>query len=769
MKRLVWLLGAMSLVVARSNAADRQAEPEGGATSQRTLHFPSDRAIGMVYWRLGADRPFAPHSMYNEAWKSLGEARGDIVVPPKAEVRLDVSQAASADLSALDSLQSDDIQFLNLRDTDLNDEGLTHVGRLAGLRVAELRHTRITDAGSAHLANLYNLKEISLDAFGVERDGFGVGDEAMKVLGQLPALECVGLRLTKVTDAGLAALCDCQTLTQLDLSGTKVSDAGMMHLQRLPKLNSLRLGVYEEGANITDEGLKVVGELVKLKHLNLSGTKITERGLAHLEKLSNLEDLSLDNTNIKEAGLASLEPLQALKRLRLYTRHPTTDVGAEHLAKLKSLERLTEHLHVTDQGVALLATLPELSELELSGKGVTDASATTIAGMKSLKWLHVQECPITDATLEALASAPKLEYLLLSRTKVTGDGYRNLRTVPPLRILDINFGLRDEQADGLKPNLREVGKLLQLKDLRIRGDGLSSADLGDLTGLVGLEKMDIRFPVDDQGAFYLAGFDRLKNLRIESGTFTDVGLEQLSLLRNLESMQISGHFTDKGLERLGRLKALRQGWFGSPYVTDAGLKSLARSLPTLQHVSTGYYPGFRLSDITITEKDTIRRYGDAQDRAAKDALEDQPPPALTVKDWINAGENGVDLTKLDGKVVLVDFWGTWCGPCIASMPKLKTLHEKYIAQGLIILGVHTTDGAENMPDYATREEIAWPMAVDIDKATVGAWKVQSYPTMYVIDRWGKVRFAGLYRGDVERAVVQLLEESVPPSAPAKVN
>jgi thiol-disulfide isomerase/thioredoxin len=168
-----------------------------------------------------------------------------------------------------------------------------------------------------------------------------------------------------------------------------------------------------------------------------------------------------------------------------------------------------------------------------------------------------------------------------------------------------------------------------------------------------------------------------------------------------------------------------------------------------------------LPNFTITDKDAIRRYGRPQQRADLDELEDRPLPHVNlaganlpsnISSWFNGKS---------GKVLLVDFWGTWCKPCRELTPKLKTLHEKYHDQGLRILGVHTTNGAEKMADYVTAEKITWPVAADIDNETVNAWCVTGYPSLYLVDRAGKVRFAGVYEEDLEKAIVQLLAEKAP--------
>jgi hypothetical protein len=67
-----------------------------------------------------------------------------------------------------------------------------------------------------------------------------------------------------------------------------------------------------------------------------------------------------------------------------------------------------------------------------------------------------------------------------------------------------------------------------------------------------------------------------------------------------------------------------------------------------------------------------------------------------------------------------------------------------------------------MPEYVRQERIPWPVAVDVDEKTVGLWQVNSYPSVYLIDRQGNLRIADIYARDLERAVKSLLDESNAP-------
>jgi peroxiredoxin len=96
------------------------------------------------------------------------------------------------------------------------------------------------------------------------------------------------------------------------------------------------------------------------------------------------------------------------------------------------------------------------------------------------------------------------------------------------------------------------------------------------------------------------------------------------------------------------------------------------------------------------------------------------------------------------------------------MPHLKELHERYKDQGLVIVGLHTTNQGEKMADFVKEQALPWPVAVDIGNKTTSAFKVDSYPDYYLIDRAGRLRVADLQNSDLERAIKILLAEKPPP-------
>jgi thiol-disulfide isomerase/thioredoxin len=106
--------------------------------------------------------------------------------------------------------------------------------------------------------------------------------------------------------------------------------------------------------------------------------------------------------------------------------------------------------------------------------------------------------------------------------------------------------------------------------------------------------------------------------------------------------------------------------------------------------------------------------------------------------------NGKEVSVKDyaGKVVLVDFWATWCGPCRAALPEVKETYAKYHTKGFEIFGISFDKDRDTLKEFLTNEEISWPQYFDglgWENNLGQRYQISSIPTVWLVDKKGILR------------------------------
>lgn len=114
------------------------------------------------------------------------------------------------------------------------------------------------------------------------------------------------------------------------------------------------------------------------------------------------------------------------------------------------------------------------------------------------------------------------------------------------------------------------------------------------------------------------------------------------------------------------------------------------------------------------------------------------PPELGARDWLNV-DKPLALKDLRGKVVVLDFWATWCGPCVAGIPHLNELHEKHRAKGLVLIGI-TDQSRRGIEEFMKTTPMKYALATGSELAP--EYGVAGFPRAFIIGRDGKLAWAG---------------------------
>ncbi len=137
---------------------------------------------------------------------------------------------------------------------------------------------------------------------------------------------------------------------------------------------------------------------------------------------------------------------------------------------------------------------------------------------------------------------------------------------------------------------------------------------------------------------------------------------------------------------------------------------------------------------------------------AKHPLLGSPAPDFAALSVNGKGKAAVKASS--GKVLIVDFWATWCEPCKKSFPKLEDLYVKFKASGMDLIAVSEDDENSGLTDFGATFGAKFPLVWDNGKAIAGKWQPKSMPSTFIIDKKGIVRFVHLGYHDGEEIEIE---------------
>lgn len=146
--------------------------------------------------------------------------------------------------------------------------------------------------------------------------------------------------------------------------------------------------------------------------------------------------------------------------------------------------------------------------------------------------------------------------------------------------------------------------------------------------------------------------------------------------------------------------------------------------------------------------------GRAQGRGMTAVPHTPPAPLMRLPD---ADGKTVDLAAYRGKVVLINFWATWCPPCRQELPSLSSLKKRFGSEALEIFAVNVGEDAETVFDFIGNP--AFPVLFDRDSKAMANWSVKVVPTTLLVDRQGRIAFRAVGGREFDAAdIVALINQ-----------
>lgn len=127
----------------------------------------------------------------------------------------------------------------------------------------------------------------------------------------------------------------------------------------------------------------------------------------------------------------------------------------------------------------------------------------------------------------------------------------------------------------------------------------------------------------------------------------------------------------------------------------------------------------------------------------------------------NLDGQSITLSDLKGNPVLVNFWATWCGPCVSEMPYIQEIHEEWSDRGLMVLAINIGDSAAEAEQFLHDHNLSLPVLLDTKKVVAQKYNIRAIPTTFFIDKDGIVQVKVIGAFPDKAAIESRLGEIMP--------
>lgn len=109
------------------------------------------------------------------------------------------------------------------------------------------------------------------------------------------------------------------------------------------------------------------------------------------------------------------------------------------------------------------------------------------------------------------------------------------------------------------------------------------------------------------------------------------------------------------------------------------------------------------------------------------------------------------LDRFNDKVIVLNFWATWCPPCTKEMPLLESTYKRYKEKGFVIVGINYNEDKERVSEFVNKAGVTFPIVIDNELKLTRTYRVLSLPATFFIDRKGIIR--DIYRGEIHEKII----------------